>query len=293
MSVMRTTQNTVGDRVFRNLQSSLSSLLSEQEKLSSGKQINRPSDSPSGMVSALRLRSGVQRNDQFIRNIGDGFGWLGLADTTLQSASTSMTRARDLLLQGMNGSAGPAERAAVAAELTVIRDGMTELANTRYLDRSIFAGNTGGAAFDATGNFIGDRGAVERNVAPGVRVTVNLSGDAVFGTGVNSTYQYLTDAINNLNSNPSALSGDLANFDTAMDRMEQGLAEVGARYRRLEVLKDRTDVTQINVKQSLSEVEDIDMARTILDVQLRENSYQAALSATARVIQPSLVDFLS
>jgi len=293
MSIMRTTQSTVGVRVFRNLQSSLGKLLNEQERLSSGKQINRPSDSPSGMVTALRLRSGVERNEQFLRNISDGFGWLGLADTTLQSASASMERARTLLLQGMNASSGPTERAAIAAELGVIRDGLMELANTRYLDRAIFAGNTGGAAYDAAGNFIGDNGAVERNVAPGVRVTVNLSGEQVFGAGATGIYQFFNDAIDNLENDPTALSGDLANFDIASDRILSGLAEVGARYRRLEVLKDRTDVTQINIKQNLSDVEDIDIARTILDVQLRENSYQAALSATARVIQPSLVDFLS
>jgi flagellar hook-associated protein 3 FlgL len=48
----------------------------------------------------------------------------------------------------------------------------------------------------------------------------------------------------------------------------------------------------INLKGSLSEVENIDLPKTITDLQLQQVAYQAALGASAKMIQPSLVDFL-
>jgi flagellar hook-associated protein 3 FlgL len=46
------------------------------------------------------------------------------------------------------------------------------------------------------------------------------------------------------------------------------------------------------VTAQLSDVEDVDLPKTIMDMQMQQTSYQAALAATAKVIQPSLIDFL-
>ena len=43
---------------------------------------------------------------------------------------------------------------------------------------------------------------------------------------------------------------------------------------------------------SLSAVEDADFAKTVLDLNVQQASYQAALQSTAKVIQSSLLDFL-
>ncbi len=48
----------------------------------------------------------------------------------------------------------------------------------------------------------------------------------------------------------------------------------------------------LSLKSTLSGVEDIDLPKTIMDLQLQQTTYQAALSATAKVLQPSLMDFL-
>jgi flagellar hook-associated protein 3 FlgL len=50
---------------------------------------------------------------------------------------------------------------------------------------------------------------------------------------------------------------------------------------------------QLNLTSLQSQTEDIDVAKTIMNLQMQQNAYQAALSATAKSIQPSLVQFLS
>ena len=56
--------------------------------------------------------------------------------------------------------------------------------------------------------------------------------------------------------------------------------------------QDTIAARQITLTNQVSSVEDADLAQTIVDLQIQEVSYQAALGATSRVLQPSLLDFL-
>ncbi|MBW2011683.1 MAG: hypothetical protein JRI32_08625, partial [Deltaproteobacteria bacterium] len=49
---------------------------------------------------------------------------------------------------------------------------------------------------------------------------------------------------------------------------------------------------KVNVEQMLSDTENADIIKVITDLQSQENAYQASLSSAARIIQPSLMDFL-
>jgi len=69
-------------------------------------------------------------------------------------------------------------------------------------------------------------------------------------------------------------------------------AEIGGRQRRLELIDARFEQDFINYEEMRSRAEDADMAEVIMNLRMAETIYQAALSAGARVIQPSLMDFL-
>ena len=76
------------------------------ERLSSGKQISRPSDSPGGTVSSMELRSSLAQQQQYKRNADDGITWLNIADSALQGVDEKVSRARSLVLQGMSAASG-------------------------------------------------------------------------------------------------------------------------------------------------------------------------------------------
>jgi len=69
-------------------------------------------------------------------------------------------------------------------------------------------------------------------------------------------------------------------------------AEIGGRQRRLELLEARYAQDNLNYEKMRSDAEDADMAEVIMFLKMAETVYQAALSAGARVIQPTLMDFL-
>jgi flagellar hook-associated protein 3 FlgL len=77
-----------------------------------------------------------------------------------------------------------------------------------------------------------------------------------------------------------------------MDNITRVRADVGARYNRLELTENRLSKNIYNFTKLMSENEDIDQAENIMLLKSEENVYQASLAGGARIIQPSLMDFL-
>ncbi|HUW78812.1 MAG TPA: flagellar hook-associated protein FlgL [Candidatus Nanopelagicaceae bacterium] len=295
MSVsLRVTQRSIADRALLGLQGNLDRLSTLQQQLSSGKAISQPSDSPMGTISALQLRADITQNAQWSRNAQDGLGWLGSIDNALSSATTMVSRARDLTLQGNNtGFASQQARDAMATEVDQIRNALIGIANTKYLNRPVFGGTTtSSTAYDANGNYLGDSNPVARTVGSNSQVRVESTGPEVFGTGGSSLFQVLANISTDLRTNPSQLGADLNSLDSASNLMMSQTADVGTRYQRLNQMRQAADDKQLNLKASLSGVEDIDLPKTMMNLQMQQVAYQAALGATAKVIQPSLLDFL-
>jgi flagellar hook-associated protein 3 FlgL len=293
-SAFRITQRSLSTSTLAGLQANLARLQETQARLSSGRAISRPSDSPTGTMAALRLRSDLDRYTQLDRNAEDGKARLGTADNALTDGLSILREARDAVVQGANGSLSPADRAALANQVDGLRSSLLAVANTTYLQQPVFAGTAGGAtAYDPSGAYQGDSGAVTRTIAPGVKVTVNATGPDVFGPAGSDIFKVLADISADLRTNPSNLSStDLDRLDAGYLRMQNALASVGSRYHQIEIMQDRNRANQLDSQNQLSEVEGVDLPATTVDLQLQEVAYQAALGATAKVIQPSLVDFL-
>lgn len=293
--IPRVTQQTVQRQTLANLQGNLSAMAALQAQLSSGKKINAPSDDPAGASDMLRLRSEQRTIAQHSRNASDGSSWLTTVDTAMSSSLEQLRRARDLTVQGGDGALGQTSRDALATEIDGIRDGLLEQANTTYLGRTVFAGTSNsGVAFDPTTyTFTGAAGAmpVERRVGPNTTVRVDSDGPAVFGSGATSVFALLDQVSATLRAggDPTA---DLAGIDTHMEAMLTEVASVGSRHDQ--VLKATTSLASqdLNVKSQLSGVEDIDLAKTIMELQMQEVAYNGALGAASKVIQPSLQEFL-
>jgi flagellar hook-associated protein 3 FlgL len=303
MVVGRVTEGSIHTRVLANLQRNLAKGAQIQDQLSSGKQLNRPSDSPAGTVSALQLRSETRMSQQYTRNADDGLGWLGTVEDTLGSASTLINRARDLTVQGLNTSTnGTLANEALAGEIDQIRNALIAQANTKYLDRPVFGGNTAKPfAYTEAGVWEGNdfdpdlasTTSVSRTVGAGVKVRVDMTGPEAFGSGNTGLFAVLKDISEHLRAGDNAgLQTDLKALDSAGNQLKSAISEIGSRYNRITQMRDSAQDRLLSVTAQLSDIEDIDLPKTIMEMQLQQTSYQAALAAAAKVIQPSLIDFL-
>lgn len=295
MALTRITQNMMMDRSYSALQTGLNRLAKTQEQLSTGRVLNRPSDSPTDTTSAMRIRSSLADQKQYLRNADDGLGWLGQIDTTLTSVAGQIRRARELGQQGANGSnTSPQAREALAVEIEQIRGSLISSANASYLGRPVFGGVVDGQnAYGPDGSYVGVPGEVSRTVARGVKVAVNVDGPTVFGPNGASLFDDLDQLAAALRSgDSSALGTELGDLDTALTRVTSTLGDVGARYNRLDRARLAAEDLTLGLTSSLANVENVDLARATMDLKLNEVAYQAGLAATARLVQPSLSDFL-
>jgi flagellar hook-associated protein 3 FlgL len=293
-SAFRITQRSLSNANLAGLQANLARIQATQARLSSGRAIGRPSDSPTGTMAALRLRADLNRYTQLDRNADDGLARLGTADNALTDGLAILREVRDAVLQGANASLGVTERAALASQVDGLRASLLAVANSKYLQQPVFAGTAGAiTAYDDAGAYQGDGGAITRTIAPGVSVTINATGEEVFGPAGSDVFQVLADIAEDLRTNPSELtSTDLGRLDAGYLRMQNALASVGSRYHQIEIMQERNQANQLDSQNQLSEVEGVDLPAAVVDLQLQEVAYQAALGATARTIQPSLLDFL-
>jgi flagellar hook-associated protein 3 FlgL len=266
-------------------------------QISSGKQLSRPSDSPTGTVTSLQLRGEVRATQQYSRNADDGSGWLGTIQDTLGDASTSIIRVRDLTVQALNSSNTGQSSEALALEVDNIKATLLGQANTKFMGRPVFGGTTpGGDAYDTTtGTYVGNDGQTTRTVGPNAKVRIESTGPEAFGVDGSDTqlFSVLTAISKSIrDGDRTALDQNLGNLDTAHDLVKSTLSDVGARYNRVTQMKQSAEDHLLSVSSQLSDIEDVDLPKAMMELQIQQTSYQAALAATAKVIQPSLIDFL-
>jgi flagellin-like hook-associated protein FlgL len=294
---MRITQKAVALTSLQGLNRNLDTLGKLQNQLTSGRLINAPSDSPTGTNRAMQTRSEQAAVAQQARNISDAQSWLDQTDSTLRTMIETTRRVRDLTVQGLNsGGLSDQARQALATEVTSLREGLLSLANTKNQGRPLFGGVTAlPQAYDTlTGTYVGVTGgpAVTRQISDTEDLRVDVTGVEAFGTAPTDLFTVVQSIAADLVTSPASLDDDLTNLDAVMQQMQSAVADIGARGSRLERVQNINADRSVLLGSQLAETENIDLPNTIMRLQMQQTGYQAALSATAKALQPTLLDFL-
>jgi flagellar hook-associated protein 3 FlgL len=294
--ITRMTTQTMMRSAQRNLQSNMAELAKLQEQATSQKAITRPSDDPTGTADSLKVRAEQRAVAQYSRNAGNGNGWLTTIDSALSATNTIMNRIRDLTVQGANdGSMSAAAKEAIAVELEGLRDDLLKQANTSYLGRTVFAGNSDeGVAYDTAYGYTGTGlpgDIVERRISSGSTVRVDADGPAVFGDGTASAFALVDNIVSDLRSGTN-VGVRLTEIDERMKTIVGQHAQIGAQQNQVERAQESLLAEKGSLEAQRAGIEDIDLGQVILDLKMQEVTYQSALAVTARVLQPTLMDFL-
>ncbi|VXB81381.1 Flagellar hook-associated protein 3 [Arthrobacter sp. 9AX] len=291
----RVTNQTMAAAAQRNLQAGQARLAALQEKGGSLQNITRPSDDPAALADALAMRSKLSAAGQYSNNISDGTGWLNTADAALGQVTSLLNRVRDLTLQASNGALNDTAKEAIAVELEGLNKDLLARANTQYQGRNVFAGNSDSAgAFSNTTppRFNGTPGStVERRVDDQQTVRVDADGGAIFGDGADSVFALVSGVVADIRTGTDP-TARLAALDQRIKAVIGGRAEVGTRQAQLLEAQDTVEEVKATLEAQRSGIEDADIGRVVLDLKLQETNYQVALAVTAKVLQPTLMDFL-
>ncbi|MBG9544720.1 hypothetical protein ABE29_18740 [Cytobacillus firmus] len=179
-------------------------------------------------------------------------------------------------------------------------DGIKEITvNTGSGSMSINPAPISPATFNQDDVVISQLGSIPTNqqdfrieVMKGITLPVNITPQNVYSAELFHDISNLKAAL----EDPSQKGGDIGEFlnkiEDHLSSVTQERAELGARYNRVELVDERLAQQEIIANQTMSENEDIDFEKAIVDLTSQESLHRAALAAGARIIQPTLMDFL-
>lgn len=284
-----------------SLQKIQNDLADLQERLVTGRRVNRPSDDPLATRRAIGYRSKIRRGGHFLTAIRDSKTFVDAADSALDTVTSDVQRVYTLLLQAANTTVSDAQREAIATEVDQILKGVLDLSNTTSGGRQLFAGSrTLSEAFEATivageitaVQYMGTSDEMRVQIDEEAFATINQPGGTVFMDTIDA-FQWLIDARDNLRTGTLAdLDQRIGEFETVQDQVLRARSMYGATSNRLVFNQNRIEDNQIALRDVLSQTEDADFAETMMLINLKEVALNAALSAAARIIQPSLLDFI-
>ena len=291
---MRVTEGMIYNSTNQSLASTLTALSAITEKVSSTKQLNRPSDNPADVRSAVQLRDVLAELDQFQRNIDSASSRVDAMDNAMASVGDVIQRANELAIAGANGTLGSGDRQAMAQEVMQLIESIAQDAGAKYGGDYVFSGfKVGTPPYTVTapgtvGSYQGDHGVVIARIGPASTMQINVAGDAVFQPALDA----LTQLKNDLQSGAAVQPSTISQIQGALDNLLSYRAQVGARANRLEQAKSSQASLVTSNQALLSQLEDADMPAAITELTRRQTTYQATLAVTAKVMQTSLIDYL-
>lgn len=288
---MRVTNSTFINSMLWDLNKNMDKLSKLQEQASTSRKINRPSDDPVGLNDTLRLKTGLEELDKYSNNAKDAQSWLDETDNALADSGDVLKRVRELTIQAANGDLDQTDRDAIVKEIKQLKEHLIQVGNSTYAGRYIFSGTkTKTPAYDSNGVYQGNTNQMEYEMGAGLKIPVNVNGTEAFGNMFGVLDNLITDVAA---GNVSNLSGtDLKSLDTVIDNQLEVRSDIGARVNRTELIINRADDLNTNMTSLLSNAEDADYAEVTLKLKSQEAAYQAALQVGARIIQPTLLDYL-
>lgn len=280
-----------------NLGNSLSRMDRLQDMMSTGKKISKPSHDPMVAIRGMLFRTKLSENEQYRANTDEAVNWLDQAESSISEGGSILARIKDLITQAATDTNGVSEREKISAEVRQLREQLGTVANTTFAGKYIFSGTQiltppyNGTNIDSGIN----EDPINLEVSTNIQVQINVTAKEMFGEAPNSTFNMLDKVISHLESDPAVtdeLKADLDEVQKHIDNLLKVRASVGGRTNRIELMQDRLETQHDGTEKMISDGEDADPARVIIDLMNNENVYRSALGAGARIIQPSLLDFL-
>lgn len=272
-----------------------------QETISSGKQINHPSDNPEVAHQVLNYRTILSNINQYSENIDFGQRWCQVTNDTLGTANELLLRCRNVAHTQADSTASEETRAVSALEIEGIYQDLVDLANTRHEGRYLFAPErletkpfdpvTAGdePLPDSPPEFL-----MQIRIGDEKEVQVNTSRDVFTGGEEGKNLFKVVDQLKTgLESNdPEVIRAAFAEIDLAIEQVTRQQGELGVRIQRLdrnqEALNDLKGLTE----SSLSQREDADLIEKAVDFVKKSNNQSINLATLAKILNTNLLDIL-
>ena len=309
---MRVTQNMMSQQFLYDLTNLNTTMLNQENQISTGKTLNLPSDNPLGVSQDMQTSSLLAQSKLYTSTISQGLSWMQSTNSVMTEISQSLQSIQTDLLTALNTPNQSTEGLqALSKSVDQYAQQLYSLLNTQQGDQYLFGGTSSNApTTDSSSSSIGVTmvssstagisGSIDYQVAQGVEININVTAFSIMsatltgGTSstatLDSTLQQITNDISS--GSESNMNNDLQNINAAMSNMTSITADLGARMQRMTALQTQMSQYTYVLNNQKGVIEDANMAQVITQFNTDQVSYQAALKMGSQILLPSLVSYL-
>jgi len=300
---MRVTSNMSADTSLYNIQQGRAKLDRLNELISSGTAVNRPSDDPINTRLLLDIVDKVKSTDQYSSNISKSNTWQQFTNTALTGMSDTLQQARTLAATISDGISDTSFTNGVVSQLQALKQQMIDMGNTQMGDQYIFGGADNSAPpFSGTAPYYsGDESSINieigNNASP---MAMNIPGNQILTASTSSQVYGSVDILQTFDDLISAVqTNDVTAIRASSRALEDGskqlfnaITDVGSRLTRLDSFTKMNENTRNTLMTVYSNTQTVDYAKLGVELSQQQVAFEASLSATAKLSQLSLLDYL-
>lgn len=323
---MRITNASMVRSHLYDTQKNLTNMSKINQQISTGKVINTVSDDPHKAIKIMNMNSEIKYNEKYNYNIDETVGWMNNTDSSLEAVGNLLGEIKETILKVGNGTYSQNEMKSLNADMNEKIKQLADTLNSTHGGKYLFGGssvddapitvieNPDGSvklefSKDKNGQIIPNTNDLKADISSGVNIDYNVSVGEIFNiTDANGNKVNLLDEINNL----STLMNDIANgdeqtaqvaketlmndtkgkIDTLFDHVVNQRTTLGVRVNTAEKIKEFNEENIINLKAILSQDQDTDVVEKFIELKSAEMIYQASIQVGAKLIQPTILDYM-
>lgn len=306
---MRVTNGNMMSSYLRDVQNNLQSMNKLNTQLNTGKQVNKISDDPLKAVKIMNLNNELEDIGKYNYNCDEITGWLDMTDEALDRVGT-LTSEIKTLLTSISGAYGKDEIKAVSTDVNEKIKQIGEALNTTYAGKYIFGGtitdeppatiNT-----DENGNVSlvinnDDKGGINSSlstsISNGIKIEYNLSVNKVTNSNTDNSaidmFNELSKALNTEEVDMEQIGELSKNLDSYLSDVLNNRSIIGARTNTVSSIKSTNEENQLEMKGTLSNMQDVDFAEKYIELQEAQMVYTASLQVSSKLFNATILDYL-
>jgi flagellar hook-associated protein 3 FlgL len=269
-----------------------------RDRVSSGRRIQRPSDSPAEIGELLRTRSSAVELTRR-RDAADAFlPFMKASSDALQGITDGLREVRTLTLQANNGTTSAEQHQLLADQVERLRTRILSLANSQMGSRSLFAGTKTDIGPFAAGppvSYLGNGDPLPVSLTAGAPFSASITGEALLNRrSATDLFRSLSTLETAIRAGDTAgMTGGLRELDADLNNVIRLNGDLGARVQYVGLARQQADDSLTAAHARQSQLQDVDLAQAVIDEQTAEHAQEATLAMAARINRPSLLDYLS
>lgn len=320
--MMRVTNSSMVNTYLKDVQNNLQSMDKLNSQLNTNKQVTTVSDDPLKTIKILNVQSEISNTEKYNYNCDEVSGWLDVTEGALETVG-NLTSDIKTLLKSISGTYGPNEIKSVQTEINEKMKQIGDAMNTTYAGKYVFGGSATDTApvnietdkatglvtlsikkiTDQNGNEIDNPkldDLLKTEISDGISLNYNLNINQITRTSGQQTgnvngMNILNEIVQNLSSDPlnmDAINGLATDLDTYMNDVINQRTIIGSRSNTIESVKQNNDENMLEMRGMFSQMQDIDFSEKYIQLKEAEMVYTSSLQVGAKLIKPTLLDYL-